>query len=71
MTNALTLDYGKCPCGGQYECRVVEVRMTVDGRKMILTGVPQGACPSCGGRVYKLNVLQSIEVLMRSSDSTR
>ena len=59
-----TSDYGRCPCGGVYEQRMVEVRMTVRGEEVILTDVPQGACPLCGSRVYKAGMLEGIEALM-------
>ncbi len=58
-------DYGRCPCGGQYEKRMVEVRMTVNGKPVILTEVSQGACPVCGSRVYRAEVLERIESLMK------
>lgn len=58
-------DYGRCPCTGQYENRFVEVRMTVGGKVVVLTDVPQGACPMCGSRVYKAEVLERIESLMK------
>ena len=58
-------DYGRCPCSGVYERRTVEVRMTVAGEPIVLTDVPQGACPLCGSRVYKAGVLESIEAIMR------
>lgn len=60
-----TSDYGRCPCGGSlYEKRFVEVRMTVAGQAIVLADVPQGACPSCGSRVYKAVFLEGIEALM-------
>lgn len=58
-------EYGRCPCGGQYDQRYVEVRMTVNGKVVVLTDVPQGACPNCGSRVYKAEVLERIESLMK------
>jgi YgiT-type zinc finger domain-containing protein len=58
-------DYGRCPCTGQYEHRFVEVRMTVQGKVVVLTDVPQGACPLCGSRVYKAEILERIESLMK------
>lgn len=58
-------DYGRCPCGGVYERRYVEVRMTVGGDAILLEDVPQGACPLCGSRVYKRIVLTGIEMVMR------
>jgi hypothetical protein len=58
-------DYGRCPCTGQYEGRAVEVRMNVQGKVVVLTEVPQGACPMCGSRVYKSEVLERIESLMK------
>jgi YgiT-type zinc finger domain-containing protein len=62
-----TPDYGRCPCSGAYENRFVEVRMTVKGKAVVLTNVPQGACPLCGSRVYKAEVLERIESLMKGS----
>jgi YgiT-type zinc finger domain-containing protein len=63
--------FGACPCGGSYEERAVEVSMVVDGDAVVLTNVPQGACPSCGSRVYKRGVLESLEATMRGSDPPR
>lgn len=61
------MEYGRCPCGGTYEHRHVEVRMTVaDGRLVTLSDVPQGACRLCGSRVYKVHILDSIETLWHS-----
>lgn len=61
----MLLDYGRCPCTGLYERRYVEVRMNVGGKRVVLTAVPQGACQRCGSRVYKADVLQRIELLMK------
>ena len=58
-------DYGRCPCSGAYDNRFVEVRMTVASKVVVLTDVPQGACPLCGSRVYKAEVLERIESLMK------
>jgi hypothetical protein len=38
--------------------------MTVDEQVILLENVPQGACPLCGSRVYKAQVLESIERVM-------
>ena len=59
------VQYGRCPCGCLYENREVEVRMTVRGNAVVLLGVPQGVCPICTSRVYKLQVLEYIESVMR------
>jgi hypothetical protein len=59
-------DYGHCPCLGIYEHRSVEVRMTVNAKVVVLTDVPQGACRSCGSRVYKADVLERIESLLKN-----
>jgi YgiT-type zinc finger domain-containing protein len=64
-------DYGRCPCSGLYENRFVEVRMTVQSKVVVLTNVPQGACPLCGSRVYKAEVLERIESLMKSDKYTK
>jgi YgiT-type zinc finger domain-containing protein len=60
----MAIDYNRCPCGGIYEHRQVEVRMTVNEMAVVLTDVPQGACPLCGSRVYKAEILAYIEALM-------
>lgn len=65
MGTPIRVEYGECPCGGKYESRVVEVRMTVQGENIVLSDVPQGACPICGSRVYKTDVLERIESLMK------
>lgn len=65
VANFLKKDYGRCPCQGVYENRFVEVRLNVQGKQVVLKGVAQGACPSCGGRVYKSEVLDRIESLMK------
>jgi YgiT-type zinc finger domain-containing protein len=41
----------------------VEVRLTVGGESVVLPGVPQGACASCGSRVYKGEILELIEAI--------
>jgi hypothetical protein len=61
----MALDYGICPCTGNYEKRSVEVRMTVEGKVVVFNDVPQGACPLCGSRVYKTDVLEYIEATMK------
>ena len=59
-------DFGTCPCGGTYEARVVQVQATVAAELKVLPDIPQGACPDCGGRVYKPQTLEFIEAsLMR------
>lgn len=67
MTPSINYDYGSCPCSGFYDNRRVEVRLNVNGRVEILSQIQQGACPLCGSRVYKINVLDRIESLMRST----
>jgi len=59
-------DFGRCPCTGIYEKRDVEVRMSVRGEILLLEHVRQGACPLCGSRVYKLEVLERIEATMKA-----
>jgi YgiT-type zinc finger domain-containing protein len=71
MRSASEPEYGGCPCGGTYENRRVEVAMTVDDNKIQLSGIPQGACPVCGSRVYKLGVLERIEATMKSGGGPR
>jgi YgiT-type zinc finger domain-containing protein len=67
MTMALlrSTGFGRCPCGGVYEEKLVEIRLTVDGEEVVMTDVPQGACPVCESRVYKAHTLEEIEAAMR------
>lgn len=67
MADYAKRDYGRCPCSGLYDNRFVEVRLTLGGKVVVLTEVPQGACPNCGSRVYKAEVLERIEMLMKGS----
>lgn len=71
MPQSAAFEWGQCPCGGRYENRFVEVNMTVDGRKVTLSDVPQGACPNCGSRVYKAETLARIESAMRNEPVDR
>jgi len=67
----VTVDYGRCLCGGRYDQRFVEVRLPVADPAVTLTNVSQGACPNCGGRVYKADTLERIETLFRSETMDR
>lgn len=64
-----TAEYGRCPCSGVYQTRRVDVRMMVHGESLTLDGVPQGACPQCGSRVYKGGVLECVESLLADRGS--
>ena len=66
MPRSAAHKWGRCPCSGYYEHRQVEVRMTVDGKAIVLTDVFQGACPKCGSRVYKAEHLARIEETMKN-----
>ena len=68
---SMALDFGSCPCGGHYENKTVEVRMKVDGQDVILRDVLQGACPNCGSRVYKAEMLERIEATMKGEPADR
>jgi YgiT-type zinc finger domain-containing protein len=65
MGSGAAPDFGICPCGGRYENRSVEVRMSVGGEVVVLADVAQGACPVCGGHVYKADVLERIETVLK------
>jgi hypothetical protein len=67
MAGRYELEFGRCPCSGIYENRRVEVRMTVHGKPVVFSDVSQGACPRCGSRVYKRDVLAAIEAAMRGA----
>jgi hypothetical protein len=62
----MPFDYGRCPCGDdRYEARVVEVRFSTNSSVTVLTDIQQGACNTCGSRVYKSGVLARIEAAMK------
>jgi YgiT-type zinc finger domain-containing protein len=61
--------YGSCTCGGVYEPRLVDVRMTVGDRSITLSEVAQGVCPACGSHVYSAAELESIEAVFHSHAS--
>jgi hypothetical protein len=65
MAGEVAPDYGRCPCGGLYEQRLVEVKMNLADEQVLLNEIPQGRCPSCGSRVYKAVVLSALETVMR------
>ncbi len=58
-------DHGTCRCRGTYDRRRVEVRMIVAGDQVVFADVPQGVCPRCGSRVYKLAELEILESVMK------
>ena len=64
MAESAANSWGRCPCSGSYERRSVEVRITVNGTLILMTDVPQGACPNCGSRVYKAEHLERVEATM-------
>lgn len=53
-------EFGRCPCGGAYARRTVEVR--VAGKPY---PVEQGSCPACGSRVYSAAALCAVEAAIR------
>jgi YgiT-type zinc finger domain-containing protein len=60
-------EFGICACGGTFENHLVEVRFSPpEGEQILLENVPQGACPVCGSRVYRADVLAHIESIFHS-----
>jgi len=47
-----------------YERRKVEIRLSVGDEPVVLENAEQGACPVCGSRVYKAQVIEELETLM-------
>lgn len=62
-------DYGSCPCAGMYVGRFIEVEMVVAGRNVVVTAIPQGECPGCGSQVYKMQIIERMESLLRADKS--
>jgi YgiT-type zinc finger domain-containing protein len=68
MPSSTYRHYGTCHCGGVREARIVEVPMnTGTNQAVTLADVPQGACPQCGGRFYKPELLSRIEAVFKAS----
>ena len=59
-------DFEKCPCGGRFDTRLVEVRMTSRDGPVTLNDIPQGVCGNCGSRVYRRATLTQIEAVYRT-----
>lgn len=52
----------------QVQSRMVEVTIKgVGDEPVVLKNVPQGACPVCGSRVYKAQILERIEASLRGT----
>lgn len=66
----MKFDYGTCPCGGNYEERSVQIRMTVGDKPIVFYDASQGACSLCGSRVYKADLLEYIEATMKGKQIT-
>jgi hypothetical protein len=58
--------YGMCPCGADYEPRLVTVRFGDTGPEEQLQDVPQGVCPACGSHVFKADQLEAMEAAFRA-----
>lgn len=58
---------GRCPCGGTYEARRVDVNLKLSAGPVLLHDVPQRACPLCGARVYGARTLLTIETVFWSA----
>jgi len=71
MTSPASFEWGRCPCGGTFDHKLVEVNMTVEGKAVTLRDVPQGVCPNCGSRVYKAEMLTRIEGTLRNEPLDR
>jgi hypothetical protein len=61
----------RCPCGGRYEDRKVKIRMTVAGEPVEMDDVSQLACPLCGSRVYRAQILDMVECLYGRQSAER
>ena len=70
MHSSSSPEFGVCPCGGKYAATFVKVSFAAAARIPQLEDVPQGNCPTCAGRVYKLADLERVESVMRSNRST-
>lgn len=65
----MSLPVSFCPCGGQYEQKIVEIRLTPRDASapVVMRDVPQLACPVCGSRVYRAADLVIVEAIHKSS----
>ena len=66
----MAFNFGQCPCkGGAYRTQYVKVSASLQERQVVMEDVAQGACDSCGSRVYKADTLRRIEAVMRNEAS--
>jgi hypothetical protein len=63
---------GRCPCGGTYEDRIVEVRLPSghESHAVIFPGVPSAVCSWCNSRVYPAPVLRRLELAFGAAAQT-
>ena len=58
-------EFGNCPCGGRFETKFVDVKMTARDGPVTLNGIPQGHCSRCHSCVYRRADLTHIENVYR------
>lgn len=63
--NENEIDYGECWCENPLEGVLVEIRVKVKDRIVVLQEVPQGVCAECGIKVFKPDTLDRAESLFR------
>ena len=63
--NDMAFSYNGCPCGGTFESRFIDVTFRQFNPPVKLARVPQGVCPKCGSRVYKAEIMDLLESVMR------
>ncbi|MEU5958603.1 hypothetical protein [Streptomyces sp. NPDC047525] len=61
MTETTSVWYGRCPCGGAYRDRSIDVPIRSTTFPLVITDVGQGSCLLCDSRVYKASTLLMVE----------
>ncbi|MBI1815141.1 MAG: YgiT-type zinc finger protein [Deltaproteobacteria bacterium] len=73
MTNVKRrYDYGKChACGETMQARRIEQDFWINGKLLVVDGVPAGVCPQCGERVVKGDIGRRLATLTRDVAAVR
>jgi HTH-type transcriptional regulator / antitoxin MqsA len=64
-------NYGKCPlCGKHMVEREISQQFWIEGKLIVVEGVPAGVCLRCGEKVVKAEVGQRLAILLQSPSRT-
>jgi YgiT-type zinc finger domain-containing protein len=66
----MSYDYGTCHvCGGQLGEELTEQSINQSGEWVLIRAVPTGICQKCGEQVFRWEVTQRLEDLLRERNA--